>query len=384
MAFISSAVTVSSVWKRSLRAAGSATWKPFLEKRPRSGPASSQTKAAGEEAASRSEKSQRWWAVPGSGPRIWHVKKKTSIVVTWMRVVGMGVSLGERGHRKLSGPSWVPLVDMIRKRMMQPQRLSDMQPARARSKKSSIVHILKILFLGLGNFLGRVSVAGLAILTGLGAVVGLVTVTFTVTVLVTVTRLLTVAVFVTVSRVLVTISKAFATVVKSSPSSAAGLADRVRPNRFGFPPCYPTGYPPCYPSGYPGGAPHRVPVAAQRSLVLVVGGPDDDAGVVVKAPVLLPHLGVDGPQEVVAHGVHGAREHQVLPDHDAQLVGKLQPGNIFAKLIKIVKVADDARVGTELGQDVRGDPVGALSEHGDAVDPEVEAMPHVCPVLWVV
>lgn len=127
-----------------------------------------------------------------------------------------------------------------------------------------------------------------------------------------------------------------------------------------------------------------VPVAPERGLVLVVGGPDDHAGVAAEAAVLLAHLRVDGAQEGLAHGVHGAGEHEVLPHHDAQLVGELvehvrlvhaaapDAQHVHVGLLGgVQEVGDGCRVAAHLGEHVGGDPVGALGEHGHAVDAEV-------------
>lgn len=71
-----------------------------------------------------------------------------------------------------------------------------------------------------------------------------------------------------------------------------------------------------------------VPVAPQRRLVLVVAGPHHHAGVATKAAVLLADLLVHGAEERLAHGVHSAGEHQVLPHHDAELVGELRESKL--------------------------------------------------------
>lgn len=60
--------TRSWLWNRTSTRPASKRWKPLREKRPRSGPASSQTKAAGADDVTLTTKSQGWRCVPAKGP----------------------------------------------------------------------------------------------------------------------------------------------------------------------------------------------------------------------------------------------------------------------------------------------------------------------------
>ena len=124
----------------------------------------------------------------------------------------------------------------------------------------------------------------------------------------------------------------------------------------------------------------------RRPVVLVVAAPEDDGRVVAKRLDGHLRLAADVPEEPLLLRVHGAGEHEILPDHDASAVaGFVEGGRLVdaaAPDAKHVHVGVDghlhpfvvvlARQARQVA--VGGDPVGALAEDLAAVDDEDERL----------
>ena len=116
----------------------------------------------------------------------------------------------------------------------------------------------------------------------------------------------------------------------------------------------------------------------------VVAAPDDDAGMIAQAADLKFGFEFDILLEGVSAGLPIVAEHEILPDHDAELVAEVV--EILGFVIAAAPVADHVHVGVACGlQDaavlfggdargeaIEGDDVGAFTEDGDAIDDELE------------
>lgn len=117
-------------------------------------------------------------------------------------------------------------------------------------------------------------------------------------------------------------------------------------------------------------------------VVLVVPGPDDDAGVVAKPHDVFPGLALDRGEEAGVRGVVAAGKHEVLPDQDPHLVAGVVEGLVLVDAAApdadhaLVPLDDEPEpVAVPLAGDagreaVGGDPVAAAAEDGDLVDLE--------------
>jgi len=116
----------------------------------------------------------------------------------------------------------------------------------------------------------------------------------------------------------------------------------------------------------------------------IIAAPDDDAGMIAQAADLEFSFDFDILLERVGAGLPIVAEHEILPDHDAELVAEVV--ELLGLVIASAPVANHVHVGVACGlQDaavliggdargeaVEGDDIGALAEDGDAVDDELE------------
>ena len=122
----------------------------------------------------------------------------------------------------------------------------------------------------------------------------------------------------------------------------------------------------------------------ERDFGLVVAAPDDDTGMIAQAAQLVSGFGGGVELPVVGAGLPIVAEHEVLPDHDAELVADVV--ELVGLVVAAAPVANHVHVGVDgglqdlavlLGGDaggeaVEGNDVGALTEDRDAVDDELE------------
>ena len=123
---------------------------------------------------------------------------------------------------------------------------------------------------------------------------------------------------------------------------------------------------------------------AERRLGLVVAAPENDRRVVAQAPDLVLGLLRHAQLERVGARLHFVAEHEVLPDHQAELVA--QAVEFVRLVVAAAPVADDIHVrrlggfenptivrrGHAIRETVEGNHVGSLCEDRNAVDHEFE------------
>ena len=123
----------------------------------------------------------------------------------------------------------------------------------------------------------------------------------------------------------------------------------------------------------------------QRAQQFVVAAPEREAGVVIEPGDLPAHLGRHVGQEILGGGVKVAGEHEILPDHQAQLVAQvIKPVRLIAPAapdadhvhVRVHRRAQQVAGG--FGRDgrpqsIRRNPVRALHEHIAPVDAKGKA-----------
>ena len=130
-------------------------------------------------------------------------------------------------------------------------------------------------------------------------------------------------------------------------------------------------------------------IPGERADKLVVAAPERETGVVLETPDLGPNLRLDERQEVGRRRIERAGEHEVLPDHQPQLVADLvepvrlvapaapDPDHVHVGIGGGLQQVAHGLPGDPAGQRVGGNPVGPLGEDVAVVDAEAEAAARV-------